>query len=406
MSSDVRIETERFLIRGLGEADATPVYLGWLADPSIQRYILAASDTTDIDDLRAYIADKAHRTDTLFLGIFTKDGGRHIGNIKYEGIDRTIGQATLGLLIGDRAWQGVGVAQEVIQATAEFLDVNLSIAKLYLAVHRENASAIRAYRKLGFQDETIYPSGISPRTDHFLMALHRRQSPPVASAAVASTAGANTSNRYQDYVIREGRFIGRFEDMYRYSADVPWHQDRTAFSILSDHTVSILKRRAATSLLDVGCGLGYMAERLRLELPALQRVVGIDVSATAVAKARALFPHIEFFAGTLADFPRRERYDVVVSKDVLWYVLDDLPGYLAGLAHCSHRWVYIGNSFPAQRPFYGDDVLPDPVALFAYLRNAGYEVVYSLIECDADYGGREYAHALIRIGDGDSRSNA
>lgn len=205
------------------------------------------------------------------------------------------------------------------------------------------------------------------------------------------------STRYQDYVIADGKYIGKFEDMYKNSAEVPWHQDKTVNAIFSDIAVVILRQRSPDSLLDVGCGMGYMAERFRVEIPTLKRVAGIDVSETAVVRARSMFPEIEFMARTIGDHPSQEKFDVVVSKDVLWYVLDDLQAYLSSLAKCSRRWVYIGQSFPEKRPFYGEDILPDAKALIAYLSNNGFPLAYSAIESDAALGGREYVHALIEV---------
>lgn len=203
--------------------------------------------------------------------------------------------------------------------------------------------------------------------------------------------------RYQDYVIKEGRYIGRFEEMYRNSSEVPWHQDQTVNAIFSDLTVAILRYRQVTSLLDVGCGLGYMANRLYQEIPQLSggRVVGLDVSPTAITTAQTMFPHIEFYVGTLNELATNEKFQVVVSKDVLWYVLDDLPGYLQALASRSSNWVYIGQSFPENRPFYGEDVLPDAEGLCTWLEQHGHRIVYSVVERDVAYGGREYVHILI-----------
>lgn len=206
------------------------------------------------------------------------------------------------------------------------------------------------------------------------------------------------STRYQDYVIRDGRFVGQFDSMYRNAAEVPWHQDETVNAIFSDLTVTLLKRKCVNSLLDVGCGLGYMAERLRCEIPELKRVVGLDVSETAIVRARKMFPRIEFLAGTLENLGGDERFQVVVSKDVLWYVLDNLSDYFAALVRRSSRWVYVGQSFPESRPFYGDTIFPDAQALLLFLdRSGGGQVVYSLVERDATYSGREYVHALIEI---------
>jgi len=91
--------------------------------------------------------------------------------------------------------------------------------------------------------------------------------------------------RYQDYVIHEGQFIGQFEDMYRNADEIPWHQDKTVNAVFSDHTVTLLRRLHPKSLLDVGCGLGYMASRLKREIPELSRVVGLEISETAAKKA-------------------------------------------------------------------------------------------------------------------------
>jgi SAM-dependent methyltransferase len=203
------------------------------------------------------------------------------------------------------------------------------------------------------------------------------------------------SMRYQDYVICNGRLVGKFEDMYRNASEVPWHQDETVDAVFSDLTVALLRRRHPKSLLDVGCGLGYMVARLKREISGLVRVVGLDVSATAVAKAGSMFPDIEFRAGQIVGDAGAERFDMVVSKDVLWYVLADLSGYLSSLVNHSQRWVYIGQSFPEQKPFLGDAILPNATALRLYVENLGYRVVYSLVERDAEFQNREYIHLII-----------
>ena len=36
------------------------------------------------------------------------------------------------------------------------------------------------------------------------------------------------SKDYHDYVIKNGSFVGKFEEMYQNSSNIPWHQDDTA----------------------------------------------------------------------------------------------------------------------------------------------------------------------------------
>jgi SAM-dependent methyltransferase len=201
---------------------------------------------------------------------------------------------------------------------------------------------------------------------------------------------------YQDYVFKSGKFVGHFEEMYRDSVDVPWHQDETAHAIFSDMCVTIIRHCQPASLLDVGCGLGYMAERFRREVPGLSNVVGMDISATAAAEAAKMFPAVRFLAGEMKSVRLDETFDVVVSKDVLWYVVDDLGGYINALAARSNKWIYIGQSFPETRPYYGETQLPNAEALFHTLEKSGLELSYQLVERDARYGNREYAHALLK----------
>ena len=51
---------------------------------------------------------------------------------------------------------------------------------------------------------------------------------------------------HRDYVIRDGKYIGEFEDMYQNAVEIPWHQDETVNVIFSDLTVAILRRHPAS----------------------------------------------------------------------------------------------------------------------------------------------------------------
>jgi len=139
--------------------------------------------------------------------------------------------------------------------------------------------------------------------------------------------------RYQDYVIRDGRFVGEFEQMYQDFAD-PWHAS-TAEHFASDKAVGLnllsrLKARGgARRIVELGCGLGHYSARiaaLGLE------VCGVDVSATAIATARERHGAggAEFVVGKVDDYDvlRKYRPDVVVMAEITWYVLEQLPGFL------------------------------------------------------------------------------
>jgi len=126
-------------------------YLGWLNNEEVRSFITAAKRTSTITSLREYVRIQSARQDTVFLGIFGKENNLHIGNIKYQPVDSQRGYAVMGILVGDPAYRGLGVASEAIKESAIWLKNHRNINQMVLGVHKKNEAAIRAYKKAGFQ---------------------------------------------------------------------------------------------------------------------------------------------------------------------------------------------------------------------------------------------------------------
>ncbi len=146
------IETTRFTLRPLTVADVSHRYLSWLSEDRVLRFINGATGDNQLEELKSYVAQREGREDVLFLGIYTH-AGEHIGNIKYEPVDSRRGAAVMGILIGELAWRGKGVAGEVIHASAMWLREHRGIEQIALGVDHDNIAGIRAYEKLGFVEE-------------------------------------------------------------------------------------------------------------------------------------------------------------------------------------------------------------------------------------------------------------
>lgn len=150
MTAKVEINTERFLLRELAEEDVTERYLGWLRGDDAKKFITAASLTEGLSDLRKYVQERIGRADILFLGIFDKTNGLHIGNIKYEPVNSALGYAIMGILIGEPAYRDKGVTTEVLNASTQWLKEHRHIRQVLLGVSKDNVAAVRAYEKAGF----------------------------------------------------------------------------------------------------------------------------------------------------------------------------------------------------------------------------------------------------------------
>ena len=78
------ISTNRFILKPLKVDDVTERYARWLSDQATSKYISAR---LSFEDLQKYVYDRTNKEDVLFLGIFDKITGLHIGNIKFENIN-------------------------------------------------------------------------------------------------------------------------------------------------------------------------------------------------------------------------------------------------------------------------------------------------------------------------------
>jgi SAM-dependent methyltransferase len=140
-----------------------------------------------------------------------------------------------------------------------------------------------------------------------------------------------------EHIFREAsgglEFVGDFEELYVEEAD-PWGQSGRSGALASYYEESRKRLRDALDRhrngyrgggLEIGCGHGHT-------LPGLQKAFGghwsgLDISPTAIARARALHPSFSFYAGDIAGelpFPPSYvgKYDAVILSQLLWYILD------------------------------------------------------------------------------------
>lgn len=62
--------------------------------------------------------------------------------------------------------------------------------------------------------------------------------------------------KYQDYVIKDGKLVGEFEQMYQDFED-PWQQsEREMFASEKAVCVNLIKSLSCSSVVELGCGFG------------------------------------------------------------------------------------------------------------------------------------------------------
>ena len=135
-------------------------------------------------------------------------------------------------------------------------------------------------------------------------------------------------------------FVGDFEAKYK-AEDDPWEQSggtgvraeyyQFARTKLLARLHNRVKERALG--LEIGCGYGYLTELLAKRY----RMVGMDVSETALKRANMLHPGIEYVLGDITKdgfVPPNEEFHFCILAQCWWYVMHKYETALENCKEC------------------------------------------------------------------------
>ena len=155
---------------------------------------------------------------------------------------------------------------------------------------------------------------------------------------------------YHKYVFDTNncKFVGKFEEMYqnedKEKYDSWFQEDLTHLG--KQISLVILNRYNFNSVLDIGCGKGAFTHLLK---KSNNKVVGVDISETAIMKAKAKYRDVEFYKLTVDEVLKKEiKWNLIVMYEILSY-LDNWKDILEKISF-SCDYIYISLYIP-----------PDPI---------------------------------------------
>lgn len=148
---------QRIYLRRLTEEDASEDYVRWMNDPDINQYLESRFYTHTIESTKAFIRSVTNDNNYQF-GIFVKETGKHIGNIKIGSINHYHRSADIGFLIGEKSFWGKGIATEAIGLATDFGFNQLKLHKLWGGLYAPNIGSFRAFQKNGYEQEGVKKS--------------------------------------------------------------------------------------------------------------------------------------------------------------------------------------------------------------------------------------------------------
>lgn len=149
------LQTDRLVLRELTGEDVSPAYVAWLNDPEVSHFLETRHNRQDEASVRAFVETVWRREDEFLFGMFLRDGGRHVGNIKVGPVRAIHRTADVSLFLGDRAVWGRGLAAEAIAALSRYALETLGIRKLSASMYAANEGSRRAFLKAGYQPEGL-----------------------------------------------------------------------------------------------------------------------------------------------------------------------------------------------------------------------------------------------------------
>jgi len=156
------INSEKIFLKTLNPKNVTSKYIEWLNDFEVNKFLETRHSHQDINTVKEFVAKKNYSKDELLLGIFTRLGNNHIGNIKLGPIKTEHLLAEISIFIGDKNSWGKGYASESINSLKEFAFNALGLRKLTASMYETNKGSIAAFKKADFEIEALIP-------DHYLL---------------------------------------------------------------------------------------------------------------------------------------------------------------------------------------------------------------------------------------------
>jgi SAM-dependent methyltransferase len=181
-----------------------------------------------------------------------------------------------------------------------------------------------------------------------------------------------SANFIFDDIDGELKFKGDFEGFYKSSID-PWGQTSQS----EDKSMNLFYSKSRSNLLDkvkiilptaskkdplieIGCGLGYVSNLIQTHLNI--KVIGLDISKTAITKAQQNFPDNQFI---LHDISKETKSfanpSIVILSNLLWYILEDIDCISKNVINLfdplnTNPYVIIQNAFFKENQKYGKSV--------------------------------------------------
>jgi [ribosomal protein S5]-alanine N-acetyltransferase len=147
------LKSNSIVLRELESSDVTELYVHWLNDPNINKYLESRFILQDKHTVKNFVDNCRFSEFSFLFGMFLPENMKHIGNIKLGSINKHHKSAEVGLVIGDKSYWNKGFASIVISMVTQFAFNELKLTKLNAGCYESNIGSKKSFEKSGYQVE-------------------------------------------------------------------------------------------------------------------------------------------------------------------------------------------------------------------------------------------------------------
>ena len=150
------LKSKNITLRPLQESDFDK-YFKWHSDKEIRFQTLMhpypVTEKLEKDWLEKVMSDFSNKR--YVFSIIHNTDKNLIGYFQLTEVNFINRNASLGIVIGEKEYQGKGLGEEIMQLGINYAFKSLNINKIRLSVISDNQRALSLYKKLGFKEEGL-----------------------------------------------------------------------------------------------------------------------------------------------------------------------------------------------------------------------------------------------------------
>lgn len=144
------MDSERIYLKKITPEDFTPAVIEWFKDPELMKYYTNSGSAISLENILESIRSGEETGTAFTYGIFLKETNEMIGTVKIGTIIKSHAISDLATLIGNKNYQGKGLACEAVRLGTTLAFENYKIRKLFSGMYASNISAVKTYVKAGW----------------------------------------------------------------------------------------------------------------------------------------------------------------------------------------------------------------------------------------------------------------